>query len=474
MINNVLKHGRNYFTGSIVNSIIKIALIPVFTSLLAPDEFGTYSLFLSYLGIATILLTFNFHGSVNRYYHDKTNDYPEFVFFSLHGSMIILLLMSIVIFLYRKEIDAILKLDDFMLLILILTLFFKLPAIIFNHICVAQQRSWLTTMVTLIQNNITPVIALIIIYLSIFDNKVSVLLVLNLIITILVALIVLYLIKIKFDLKYAISCKKEHFKYIVSYSIALIPYFLAGQLLLHLDRIMIGTFFGKEEVGLYSLAYNIGMMLAMVSAALNTAFMPDWFKAYKKNQFKEIKKTTLMLHDILIIFALAGIIFAKEFFTLVVNERYFLSYNIVGVIIIAYYIDSLFKIYGRDIGGTNKMIYVSFCGVIAVFSNALLNYYLLPLFGYEIAAYTTLISMFIMMLMGYLISKYYLKLKVIELPTLLGRVLVLIMTALFVLYLDNLNLSFINIFVYKLILIIVFSIFIYKKIMETKGNFASE
>ncbi len=465
MIKNVLKHGKNYLTGSILNSILKILLIPIFTSLLSPEEFGSYSLFLSYLGIATILLTFNFHGSVNRYYHDKTDDYHEFVFFSLHGSMAILLLLSVGIYLYREEINALLTLDDFMLLILMLTLFFKLPAIIFNHICVAKQRSWLITTVTLIQNNVTPIIALTVIYFSIFDNKVSVLLTINLIITMMVALLSIYYIKVKFDLIYTISYKKNHFNYIINYSIALIPYFLSGQLLLHLDRIMIGNYYGKEEVGLYSLAYNIGMMLAMVSAALNTAFVPDWFKAHKKSQFKKIRTTTLMLHDILMIFALVGIFFAKEFFELVINERYFSSYSIVWVIIVSYYVDSLFKIYGRDIGATNKMIYVSFCGIIAAISNALLNYYLLPLFGYEIAGYTTLASMFIMMLNGYLISKYYLKLEVINIFILLGRVLTLISAALIVLYLDNLNFSIPNTIVLKVVLVTTFSVIIYKKLI---------
>lgn len=453
-----------------MNSIFKILLIPIFTSLLAPAEYGTYSLFLSYLGIATILLTLNFHGSVNRYYHDKTDDYHEFVFFSLHGSLIILLLLSVVIYFFHEEINSLLKLDNFMLIILMFTTFFKLPTIVFNHVCVAQQRSWLTTLVSLIQNNITPIVALIIIYLSIFNNKVSVLLIVNLIITIIVSVMVFYYFKVKFDLKYSIGYKKEHFKYIFNYSIVLIPYFLAGQMLLHLDRIMIGSFFGEEEVGLYSLAYNIGMMLTMASMALNTAFMPDWFKARRKNQYEDIKTTTLILHDVLILFALVGIFFAKEFFELVINERYFSSYSIVWIIIIAYFVDSLFKIYGRDIGATNKMMFVSFCGVIAAISNALLNYYLLPLFDYQVAAYTTLISMLIMLIIGYLISKYYLKLKVIDISLLLRKVFLLIPAAIIVLYLDSLNLRMINSIILKSILISIFFIIIYKKMIEIKEN----
>ncbi len=463
MIKNVLIHGRNYLTGSIVNSIIKIILIPIFTSLLSPAEFGMYSLFYSYLGILTILLTFNFHGSVNRYYHDKTDDFHEFVFFSLHGSFIILSLMSIGIYIYREEISTILSLNDFILLILILTIFFKLPGIIFNHVCVAQQRSKLTTMISLIQNNVTPIVALMIIYFSIFDNKVYVLLVTNLIVIITVALISFYLIKMKFNLKYTISCKKEHLKYIVSYSVALIPYFLAGQLLLHLDRIMIGSFYGNEEVGLYSLAYNVGMMLAMVSVALNTAFMPDWFKAHRKKRFEEIKSTTLMLHDILMLFAIAGILFSKEFFYLIVNERYFSSYSIVWIVILAYFVDSLFKIYGRDIGATKKMLFVSLCGVIAAVSNVVMNYYLLPLFGFQVAAYTTLLSMIIMLFSGYYISKYYLGLNVINVFLLLTRLLILIPLGLLVMYIDSLNFYIINTILLKIVISVCFIILVYNK-----------
>jgi len=87
----------------------------------------------------------------------------------------------------------------------------------------------------------------------------------------------------------------------------------------------------------------------------------------------------------------------------------------------------------------------------------MLNYWLIPIYGYVAAAYTTLVSYFLLFLFHFLNVKYILKEKnIISISNVLSNFIWVILGAIIFIFTNN----YINIFVIHLIIKILFVVFI--------------
>lgn len=72
---------------------------------------------------------------------------------------------------------------------------------------------------------------------------------------------------------------KEAWKYALHYNIPLIPHYLSQQVLNQADRLMINRMCGSAQTAIYTVAYQIAMVLNIVTTAIESSFTP-W--AYQK------------------------------------------------------------------------------------------------------------------------------------------------------------------------------------------------
>lgn len=73
-VSSILKDGRIYAAANIVNRAAGLALIPVFTNVLTPGEFGLYSIIQSVGDLFSILVGLGFTGAMNRLYLEFPDD----------------------------------------------------------------------------------------------------------------------------------------------------------------------------------------------------------------------------------------------------------------------------------------------------------------------------------------------------------------------------------------------------------------
>ena len=74
-----LKHSKNYFSANLATKAIAFISIPIFTRLLTQADYGIIAVFTAYVGILTVILSFNSHYAVSRYYYEKKDDFDEFL-----------------------------------------------------------------------------------------------------------------------------------------------------------------------------------------------------------------------------------------------------------------------------------------------------------------------------------------------------------------------------------------------------------
>jgi len=162
-------------------------------------------------------------------------------------------------------------------------------------------------------------------------------------------------------------------------------------------------------------------------------------------------------------------LFSKQMVDILADDRYSESASIVPVILIG---NSLIHIYLSYVNFTfykKKTMMVSLGTLLAVLINIALNYYLIPIYGIVGAAWATVIAYFMLALFHYTISTVILKLNPISILLLVYYTTFLLLSYLFVTYIDEFSLwpsLCIKFSIFVIILIALIKTKVYKKIRD--------
>jgi len=453
-----LKHSKNYFIANIAIKSLGFISIPIFTRLFTRADYGLVAVFSSYAGIITVVLSLNSYASVGRYYYEEKNDFGEFLGSALSFLGLIFLLTIPIYILFYKQIGSLMKLPGLLPIYLIFVSLFAILTSIYMQIMVPQRKSREVARINILKSYTGFGVAVLLVYLLKENRYLG---------QIWATLLVGFIFSIYFIMvitKYSkLSFKVEHIKYILSFSVPLIPYALSGIILAQFDRIMINTTMGAEDAGLYSLAYNIGMLLTLVISSTQIALMPDFFKFMNHKEYNRLDLLIKKVFSIIAISALGLVLFAKEIMIILADEKFHSALNVIPVVIVGYVFYGMFTVYGRYIGYEKKTIYSSIVALTAGISNIILNAMFIPKYGYIAAAYTTVASYFIMFLMAWIVAKIILKQHVTPLWVLWKPILIMFIFIGFVVFLNRFNLNVFLFFGIKLLALLLFSSIVFYK-----------
>ena len=453
----VLKHSKNYFLGDVFGQGVMFISLTFFTRLLSPADYGTFQVFRSYASIFLLLLPLNFHGAVSRYYYEQKSDFKEFVGTSILGSFFFFTLASLFLLLFHQQVSNMLGISKGLLNVVLLFVSVKIFDTIFNQISTAAKQSLLYTTV----NNARVILGVGLGFGLIYffkNDKFYAPILGQFLAGIIVSFFTLRLIKSQI----LWNIKRDHIKYIFNYSLPLVPYLVSGLLLDQLDRIIIYKTLGAVEAGLYSFAYNIGMIVSLATDALSAALVPDWFRLMKEQNYKQIDTLVSKVFKVTLFIALGAILFSKEPVEILSDPQYHVALSILPIVMVGYVFDALSKIYLRSIGYTNKMMYVAFIGIFTVFVNYVLNIIYLPRYGYVAGAYVTVFSFILMTTLSLWTAKYVLKQHVTPLKNFLEPALLFIIAIILYYFILKFDLNFIYSFGLRLVVLILFTVSLFQ------------
>lgn len=196
-------------------------------------------------------------------------------------------------------------------------------------------------------------------------------------------------------------------KYGLAISVPLIMHGAALSILAQSDRIMITALDGADKTGIYSVIYNFSMIATALSTALAGIWTP-WFlnklKSHSEEDLKRINKT-IKLYVLFMTALMCGVILiAPEILKLLASECYWEGMNIIPPIVLANFVTFLYNFYVGVEHFHKKVVNIAVNTMLAAGSNVLLNLICIPLFGYEAAAYTTIISYVISFFLHYYVA----------------------------------------------------------------------
>jgi O-antigen/teichoic acid export membrane protein len=444
-----INHAKNYMTANFFTKALGFISVPIFTRLLTPDEYGILALFASIISVSNIFLSFNFPGAVARYYHEKDKNFGEFI----SSNILFLFLFNIfsfsIINLFKEEISTLINIDVDIFMIAIIVAIFNIPIRMFLSYLQTSKQSEKYSFLSVSKSVIMLVISIIWVYLlseQRYFGKIYANLVVSGVIFIIAIIYFIKLGKPKFKFKYI--------KYSLLFGVPLIPHALSNFILSYFDRIAINQLTGSLDTGLYSFAYNVGMIMNVVVMAMNKAWVPMFYDNLKENNYKKINSMAVSYSKYIFFAAISLILFSKEIVMILADKSYYAALDLVPIIIISSVFIFFYTLFANYSFYRKKTALISTATLLAGGINIGLNYWLIPKFGYIAAAYTTLFSYVILFILHYINARFIVGERVIKLKKIIIDFLILILgTAIYLILVNTIN-------IYLILLILKSTIFI--------------
>ena len=179
----------------------------------------------------------------------------------------------------------------------------------------------------------------------------------------------------------------------IKFSLPLLPGSLAYLFVSLSDRIVLERYVSLDELGIYSVAATLALVLNIVIQALYKTLEPVLFREYHGNNFEEINLKFYKLYlCILIIAAFGTACLSKEFFLIATSTAFLSAYKIVPFLLISVVLSGINTYLNILMITLNKQKLVSIISIISGVLSVTLNLILIPVLGFYGAIIASSIS----------------------------------------------------------------------------------
>ncbi len=399
-----VKVSTAYATCSILQKCISFFTLPIFTNLLTTEQYGQLVVYSSWTGILSIALTLNLgYGSFSTAmvkFEDRRSEYIT----SIQGICFLLSCAFIAIYLpFRNLWNILFKMPTGLVLLLVAEIFFSTATQLWMGKNRFEFKYKSVVAVTLLTSISSPLLAYYLVmhteekgYARVFAYAG---------VNIVVGIIIFIILGFKGKKYY----NREFWKYALGFNIPLLAYYISQVIFNQSDHIMIDHLQGTSYAALYGLAYNFAMILNFILNAINGSYVPWLYGRIKEGKGEENKPVSIILSILMALMILCVIWYAPEIIIIMSREEY-----LGGLYVIAPVSMSLLLLFYSQFFINIEFYYeekrlLVYGSIGAAVLNIVLNFILIPKFGFVAAGYTTLVSYIVFAISNYFNMKSVLK-----------------------------------------------------------------
>jgi len=387
-----------YGLGNLFVRSLAFILLPLYSNLISTAEFGNYSLLISVYAVVQVFFQFGMFGALNKFYIAEKSENKKLLIFSsiLNSIVIIASLLTLTLWLLSSQISVIIfNSSDFknILTLTFVALFFETLGFYILSLLKTMGRAKKVVEYSAFGAILNLVLNIYFVYflrLSVYGIILA-----QLISGFVLLLLLLPLIRNK----YVFKIDKEILNVVIKFSLPLIfaNLFMAGSNVA--DRFILNIYLGREQVGLYSFAYRIALIMSILIASFSTAWYPHSLNLFYSDNYKFSfgkvlnKLVAVSCILILVVSLLAGYLFdihilGISFF----NPVYRSGIVIIPIVMVGYLLNGISSYYSVYPSVSNKSYHLMFSELLAFIMNVILNIILIPHFGIIGAALSTAIG----------------------------------------------------------------------------------
>ncbi len=413
-------HARNYLSGAVVMAVIGFVSLPVLTRVLTPGEYGTLAIFLSAVSLFSLLLELNFRGAINRYYLERTDDFPDFLATNLAFLSGITVINLGLIWLIREPLSHLFRLRPEIFYLAVLCSALRLPWNLTWKLLVAQKRSGRYATLNTVRGAMQFGIGVAWIYALSRERYLG-----QVYANLLVAgVFALGLSAWLVGQARGGRLRREHLRYALAYGVPLVPHAMSGFVLSLFDRVIVAQIEGDASAGLYSVAHEVGSVMAVIVVSMNQAWLPIFIDYRREGKLEAIENLAAVYAKYIYFGALVLVLFAEEIGQVLAGPSFHEALPLVPSIVYAYVFIFLYTLYANYSFYTRKTWLISVATVLAGGANVGLNYWAVPSWGYAAAAWTTLASYMLLFGFHFIIARFLLREPVLRLRAVLPWLLI--------------------------------------------------
>lgn len=393
-----VKASLAFMVSSIIQKGIGFLTTPIFTRLMSTEEYGTYSLYLSWYSMVIIISSLNlsvaYNNALIKYEMEERRVQSSFLGISTSITAVLF-----IVCLFSPEYwSAVLGLPyEVVLLILLQCLlepafqlwstrerfFYKYKRLIFCSLFITIGSPLLGIMMVCCSGD--KVLA------RVSSN-------------IIICGIIYLCAYIASFIKGKCFFSARYWKMGISMCIPLIPHFFSQTILNQSDRIMIGKMVGDNMTAVYSVAYTIATVVSIIITSINNSLLPYTYRCLKEHD-SQMKHRINKLVVIVAVLSFITMLFGPEFIWVIGGKEYFSGIWVVPSVTVGTYFTFVYSVFANVEYYYEKTVYMSVGSIMAAIINVILNYMLIPVMGYVVAGYTTLFGFIVLSIIHYICYK---------------------------------------------------------------------
>lgn len=402
----VLKGSAIYAIGNLSIKSLSFLLLPLYTHLLTTSDFGIISLCSVYVSILSILFQLNFHGSLGRYYFKYVNT-KQLV--DLFGTTNIFLLFYGIVLISVSECFG-------TAVFAIIT--DELPYIPYGRLIVVT--TFLSSTLLLVQT-----------YYKTIEKPERYVYITIIAFVIKVFIIIYFVVYLKegalgklwgefwgalilFIFTVALLFKLGKFNFSkpilfesLRFNIPLVPHSLATISMVMMNRVILAQYVSLEEVGIYSLGFQIGFIMELIVYSFNDAWTPFLYRVATEDKGAPNTLSRIALYYLIIVVSvsLSICVFSDIAVEIIAPQSYYRAVIIVPIIVLSFLFNGFYYMSVNQLLFAEKTGRTSFVTISAFLFNVVINIIFIPVWGIIGAAISNCITFFLLFILIHLVSQ---------------------------------------------------------------------
>lgn len=406
-LKRLVKESFIYGLSGYISKSISIFLLPLYTAVLTPADYGILDLLGTIIVVSSFLILSGTDTSVGYYYFRKEyfEERPVIIISSLYVRLFFSLIGFIIIAGGAQYISQLLFGKDLSLFVLItgLTIVFQaLHSFLFNLLRL-EFRVWMYTILSSL-NILVSILLTIYFVLNLKLGVYGALAAQGISYGLIFIFTLIYVFK-----RYGFKYSHKWVKRILSYGFPLIGTGIAIWVLNSTDRYFIAHYLDLSAVGIYAVGAKLGSIVGIFGGALQMAWGPYAMDIQYEKNSKEIYSKVFQLYfllNILLVFAIS--MFSIDILKVFTQPNFYSAKAVVPFLCTSVFLSSGYFIVSIGINLTKKLQHTIWITVFSALLNIGMNFILTPLFGPVGAAFCIMFANLVIFMLTYYVSqKYY-------------------------------------------------------------------
>lgn len=400
MLDKILRLGKEaaiYGLSSIVGRFLNFLLVPFYTNVLLPSEYGIIANLYAYIAFATIIYGYGMDAAFMRFWASmEIGDKKQNFSTPLISLVVTSLVLSLMLSWYSPAVAGWIGMAGEHTILVRYTawiLFFDtLAHIPFSYLRMENKAG---TFATIRIANIVFTILLNILLILGFHMKAEGVVLANLIASVITFLIHLRSIISHFTLSFSRPLYRELLKFGIPY----VPAGLAGIAMQVIDRPILKALTNDATVGIYQASYRLGIFMMLVVGMFDYAWRPFFLKHADEPDAKQLFARVFTYFLLVAAFVFVVLtLFVEDLIRVKIGTIYFIHPDywagvvIVPTILLAYVFNGAYANFVVGVYLKKKTLALPYVFGAGALVNVSANYLLIPILGIMGAAYATLLS----------------------------------------------------------------------------------